>query len=233
VNEDEFVSSDTLDVTKIKGFRFGLEVSRNSLNRKQYASAGEKISLGFDYFMGKESFQPGTTSLFSNSLTRNHHWLRLNFSAERYIRFNFYSLGYLLQTTFSTQPLLANYFSSIVNAPDFTPTVDSRTFFLKDFRAQSFAAGGIRNVFSIFKKVDIRLEGYMFYPFKDIIEVQPQIAGFDSDFNRIHFIASAAIVYHSPLGPISLGGNYYDDSQTNYTILIHLGYIIFNPRSWN
>ena len=41
----------------------------------------------------------------------------------------------------------------------------------------------------------------------------------------------AALVYSSPLGPLSLSVNYYDQYENPFSFLFHFGYIIFNRKS--
>jgi NTE family protein len=35
---------------------------------------------------------------------------------------------------------------------------------------------------------------------------------------------------HSPIGPISLSVNYYDDRENQLGILLHVGYLLFNKH---
>ncbi|HEX6222904.1 MAG TPA: patatin-like phospholipase family protein, partial [Chryseolinea sp.] len=50
INGEIFTSTDELDVLELKGFRTGLTLSSNTLNRKQYASAGQAFSVSADFF---------------------------------------------------------------------------------------------------------------------------------------------------------------------------------------
>jgi NTE family protein len=45
INGDVFISTDTLDQLKLSGYKVGLSVSMNNLNRRQYASSGKNMSL--------------------------------------------------------------------------------------------------------------------------------------------------------------------------------------------
>jgi hypothetical protein len=43
-------------------------------------------------------------------------------------------------------------------------------------------------------------------------------------------IAMGALVYHTPLGPVSFSGNYYQKQEQPWSFLFHIGYILFNRR---
>ncbi|MDT4877324.1 hypothetical protein FQZ97_1128330 [compost metagenome] len=50
-------------------------------------------------------------------------------------------------------------------------------------------------------------------------------------FSKWHYAGTAGMVYHSPVGPVSLSYNVYDDPLKRNGILLHLGYLIYNKRS--
>ena len=45
-----------------------------------------------------------------------------------------------------------------------------KTIFLPSFRAPVFAAAGLKAVIRIYKKIDFRLEGYIFQPYQAVLE---------------------------------------------------------------
>ena len=87
-------------------------------------------------------------------------------------------------------------------------------------------------VLRIYKKIEYRLEGYIFQPYQAILEApQTQTAYYGKIFSDRVYMASTAIVYNSPLGPVSLGVNYYDKFPDSFTLNFNFGYIIFNRRA--
>src|SRR3546814_15214175 len=97
-------------------------------------------------------------------------------------------------------------------APVFYPLTDSRSLYLESLRAQSYAAGGLRNIITFYENIDLRLEGYLFKPYKSIGEPEPY-AQQDFELEEFSLAASAALVYHSPVGPVSLNVNYSADPE--------------------
>lgn len=225
------VSTDTLDQLELHGVRFGGGMSFSSLNRKQYPSEGKAFSVSANYFSLLEEFKPGNTSVNPASVRANQSWWQAKFSLEQYLRKGIYSSGYLLEGVFSDQPTFANYYGTIINAPAFNPLQDSRTLLLKNFRAFNYVAGGWRNVFSIRRNLDFRLEGYLFKPLQVVGEDDTQHAKIDQQIQQIYFAGMANLVMHSTVGPISLSVNYYDDPNRQLAILLHVGFLLFNKTS--
>lgn len=226
-----FVSADTLDELELSGYKVGFDLLSDNLNRKQYASAGKKLHFSLGYYNLTEQYTPGSTSILTAPTRGRVNWFRLRFSAEQYFNRGWYRPGYLLECVFSNQPAFANYYATIINAPGFFPMQDSRTLLLENFRAFNYLAGGLRNVFALHSKLDLRIEGYLFKPLEYLTRGQNQDVAFNESLNTIFFAGSASLVMHSPIGPIALSFNYYDDKQNEFGVLLHVGYMLFPHHS--
>jgi NTE family protein len=231
-NRKSFVSTDTLDELTVNGFKTGISFSMNDLNRKQYASQGKAFSLSAYYFNAQEKYFPGNTAdPVRVRNTQNHQWFRLRVTAEHYFSRGWYRPGYFAEAVLSNQSLFSNYFGTIVNAPSFFPIQDSRTLILENFRAFNYAAFGIRNVFVIRNRLDFRIEGYAFKPFEEIHEGLNQEALEKTDFTKLYYVATSGFVFHSPVGPVGLSVNYYNDQENEIGVLLHVGFLLFNRHS--
>jgi NTE family protein len=231
IDTDSFLSTDTLDQLYLSGARLGINLSTNTLNRKQYASEGKAITVSADWFNLEESFIPGTTSV--EKQVEHHHrvWFRSRVLIEQYFRKGFYSSGYLLDAVLSNQPVFSNYQGTIINAPSFNPIQDSRTFILQNFRAFNYVAGGWRNVFGIWNNLDFRLEGYVFKPLQVIENGPDHEAVLSKQYSKFFLAGTADLVFHSTIGPVSLSLNYYDDKKNQLGLLLHVGFLLFNKTS--
>ena len=171
---------------------------------------------------------PGNTSVQQLVSTDQRNWIQGKLTIEQYFKAGIYSSGYYLEGVLSSQPTFANYFGTIIYAPAFNPLQDSRTLLLQNFRAFNYAAGGWRNVFSLRKSLDLRLEAYAFKPLEALFETANQKTGLNNDISKIYFAGTAGLVMHSTLGPISLNLNYYDDKNRQFGVLLHVGFLLFN-----
>ncbi len=231
VNNDVLVSNDTLDILYVRGGRTGVSLATNTLNRKQYASEGKRFAFSFDVFSLTETLEPGNTSVKTESETNDHNFFRAKVSLEQYFLKGVFSTGYFIEGVLSNQSSFSSYTASIINAPGFFAIQDSKTLLLENFRAFNYASGGIRNVFRIKRSLDFRLEGYVFKPIETITEGSNQETNLKQNLSDIYFAATAGLVLHSSVGPISLSLNYYDDKENQLGVLLHVGFLLFNKTS--
>jgi NTE family protein len=231
-NSDVLISSDTLDLFRLSGTRLGLSLSTNTLNRKQYASAGKRVHASLDWLGLGEHLEPGNTSVRNEVYETHHSFLRARISYEQYfLKRGIYHIGYLWEGVFSNQPLFSSYRASIINAAGFYPIQDSRSLLLENFRAYNYLAGGMRHIFQLRRSLDFRLEGYLFKPIQTIRQGPIQDAVFENRLEDIYFAGSAGLVLHSTVGPVSLSVNYYDDRENQLGVLLHVGYLLFKKTS--
>ena len=231
-NENVLVSADTLDVLRLTGSKLGMSFSSNSLNRKQYASSGQRFNASLHWFWLRESLEPGTTSLRTAPIEDFHSFLRARVTWEQYVKISgVYHMGYYFDGSVSNQSALANYQATMLNAPAFNPIQDSRTLILENFRAYNYVAGGLRNIFLIRKGLEARLEGYFFKPLQALSAGPNQETIISTDINEVYFAASANMVLHTTVGPVSLSVNYYDDNENQLGVLLHVGYLLFKKTS--
>jgi NTE family protein len=229
-----FSQRDTADLTDFVVGSGQAYYEINSLNRKQYANKGEYVNVKVRYVNGLETNKPGSTTVI-DTLTKYHNyheWVTLKIVAERYFnRRGALKIGVLGEGVYSTQTLFNNYTSSILSAPAFQPTPDSKTIFLENYRAHQYIAGGLKFVVNIRKNIEFRVEGYVFQPYQKMIKREDLKVDYSLPFAFQHYISTAALVWHTPVGPMSASVNYYDQVKEPFSFLFHFGYIIFNKRA--
>jgi NTE family protein len=231
INEAIFSNTSTLDELKLSGFVSGISFSGNTLDKKQYASAGRAYTFSLNYFNLIENHTPGSSSVRLLDFRANHEWVSAKVKAEKYFSKGRIRPGLMVEAAYSSMPFLVNYEATLINAPAFNPLTDSRSLFLERFRALSYVGGGARVVASISPKLDWRTETYVFKPFESLAQGPNQKAIVNTDLLKVSMAASTSFVYHSPIGPISLMVNYYDDDENELGVLFHVGYLLFNKPS--
>jgi len=224
----QFLSVDTADRTDFSAVVFRLTWERNTLNRRQYASKGTFVQANVKLVSGMETTLPGSTSLVRDTTETVHEWLVGRFTYQNYFfRKGRMHVGFLFDGVASAQDFFQNYISSSIASPSFQPIPESQTYFLPQFRAHNFAAGGVSVVFEIGKKLDFRAEGFAFNAFGRILPDSEGRAKYDFTSKQF-FVGSTSLVFHSPLGPASFSVNYYDQKDDPWSILFNFGYILFN-----
>ena len=225
-----------LDTTDQTGFNFvnpELCFELNNLNRKQYANAGANFRLAIGYVNGDEGYLPGTLSLVRKEFHAEHYWFYLKLLYDNYfatwgpVKFGLYT-----EARFSNQPLMNNFTSTLLNVPDFHPIPEMLSLFTPAYRSTNFAGAGAKAVIRLYKKVEFRLEGYVFQPYQEIDENPAnQTVQLGQAFSDRAWIGSATLVYNSLIGPIGLGVNYYDKMDQHVTVNINIGYMLFNRKA--
>lgn len=231
LNDYKLENKDTLDVTINEGVYPGITLDKYDLDKKMYPSKGMAYSLSGKYIFTNEVHSPGSSSQFKDVYRSYHQWVRLKAKYEHYLPvFKWYSVGYMAEGVISTQPTFRNYTSTIIAAPAFNPMTDSKTLFLENYRGFYYLAGGIKNVFKIFPKVQLRAEGFFFQRYNHLDQLSDQSVNTKFVLERIRFCGDVNLVYNTPFGPVSLSGIYYDDPRRQFGILLHVGYVLFNNR---
>lgn len=231
---DDFTNLDTSDYTSLLYYSPGFEFSLNSLNRKQFASAGSRLIVRSKFVHAIERTVPGSTASGNEEESPSviHNWAYLNINFQKYfVQRGLYRLGILLEGHYSLQPFFQNYTASLLSAQAFQPIPDSKTGFYDDFRANQYLAGGLMQIFSIKNLLDLRIEAYYFQPVQRIINVDGK-AEYGNYFESRFGIASVSLIYHSLIGPLRATVNYFD-SQTQLNPLsfqVSFGYVIFNQN---
>ena len=234
-----FTTGDILDDQRVNAFMASMAFDKNSLNDRQYASSGQRLELEVSYYNGNENYQPGNifrNEPFYNSIKpieQSLQWLRLKFHNENYFfKKRNYSLGYVLEGALSNKPLLSTFKANVLSTPAFNPLQDSKSLYLEELRANSYAALGLKNVINVLKNLDLRIEGYTYLPFQEFQLVAPQSTQFGKYFSDRHYAATAGWVYHTIGGPVNLSLNYYDDEQNRFGVMFHVGFLLYNKRSF-
>jgi NTE family protein len=231
---NNFTREDTADRTRFY-FNTGQAAWEiNSLNRKQYASAGARFRLSLSYVNGTEKFENGSLSKDeAPDFVTNHDWLRLKLLWDNYFeKIGPLKLGFYGEVNISNQSLFNNYTSSLLAAPAFDPIPEAKTIFLPYFRAYNYGAAGIKAVWALSKNIELRTDAYLYQPYQEIIKNPDNTASLGPTLSNRHWMASGAIVYHTFLMPISLSVNYFDDPDEQFFVALNIGYILFNKRAF-
>lgn len=227
-----FKSTDTADYTQFFGEMASWQIENNSLNRKQFASSGHYFSFKARYVQGKERSISGSTSLTKYDINKNHDWINLDFEAQSFIINNrMFHLGIHAKSIMNSQSLFSNYKASILSTTSFSPTPDAATFFLEEYRAPQHAGVGTNVIFSIKRSIDIRFDGYIYQPFKQIKLNDDGTVTYSRPFKGETYLAAASIIFHSPFGPIRFTTNYFPKQKTPFYFQFSYGYVLFNERA--
>lgn len=228
---NQFNRLDTTDKTTFTFYSPALVFEVNTQNRKQFASEGTMFRICGRFISGLEVNIPGSNSSDTNEVKAYHNWFQIRLIYDYYLDISDrFKPGLLVAATLSNKPFFNNYISTALSAPAFEPVPESQTIFLPQFRANDYAAFGIKFVYELARNLDFRTEGYLFQPYQDILQTENYKTAYGKALSNRYYIASGSLVYHTPFGPISMCLNYYDKADVPFSFHINLGYFIFNRR---
>lgn len=231
---EQFSKLDTVDVS-VFDFSYGqMSYQINTLNRKQYATEGTNLMFRIKFVSGLESYYPGSTAKDSVNFINGpgHDWFNAKLTIDKYIKpIKYFKIGLFGEGVYSSQDFFRNYSASILSAPSFNPIPESQTLFIDDYRAHQYVAGGLKAIATPYKNLDVRFEAYLYQPINSILKSTSGTAYYSTPFLYRHFLGMGALVYHTPIGPVSLGLNYYDKNDNSFSFFFHFGYTIYNKKS--
>jgi NTE family protein len=229
---ENFLKSDTTDQTDFDLNTVSFFYERKTLNHKQYATRGRNASLALQFVRGNEKYTPGSTSSLTEHENDNHMYLMAKSGFTGYFPVTHHlALGVSGEMVLSTQTLFNNYTASLLNAPAYQPFPHTKTLFLHNYRAHSYAGIGLIPVLRIREALHLRIEGHIFQPYQKIGRDNINRPFYMDRFRHRHFLGSASLVYHTPVGPASLSLNYYDNKTKQYYFLFNFGYLMFNKNT--
>ncbi|HDZ41013.1 MAG TPA: hypothetical protein ENH59_04970 [Bacteroidetes bacterium] len=202
----------------------------STLNRKQYSTEGTYIYGGIYYNMGFERFRGAVNDSLEmeDIFNQDHGWFTLKFRNLRFYRLNKkLSLGTQVDIVVSNKKLSNNYTASLIDAYKYEPTVMSKTLFGYSLRANSFIGAGIIPVCNFSKNMKMMAGLYLFAPFRDI-EATDSGVEYGKYGEQLDAIANMSLVYYTPVGPASVGFDYYSGERKKLYLFLNFGYILFN-----
>jgi len=227
-----FLSTDTTDVTFLKGNLVSYEITDNALNRKQFANEGHFFTFKAKFLSALETSIPGTTAQFDSTVRKQHDWLNLNVEGQYYFltlpRLHF---GFHGKAMLNSQSLFANYTASLLSMPTLNVIPDLETYFFKEYRSPQFVCLGLNAVFPLVKSFEARIDAYYYQPFVVLEKLSDGSITYAKPFQANSFLGSASLLYFTPLGPLRASVNYFPLVTTPWNFQLSFGYVLFNERA--
>ncbi|MDR3351157.1 MAG: patatin-like phospholipase family protein [Prevotellaceae bacterium] len=242
---NNYAMSDTSDHFHFTYLFPKISLERNTLNYKQYPTAGHRQQLSVGYVYGKEVHTPGNLSSREGSFENYHQWFAARFYYESYYSIGkYFSLGVLADVLFTNRSAFGDDFSTLISMPAFQPTPHSASLVLEDYRADIYAGLGLMPIIRFTDKVALHLGAYLFQPYEKIKPAEENgHAGtgnvqYASPFSRRSFTGMGALVWQTPVGPISLSTNWYtaswyEKNPSKWYVQLGIGYLLFSKKGLN
>ncbi len=211
-----------------------LKMAQNTFDYKMYPSSGRNRLVELRYIFSHEQHVPGTGFHEEhpevNKPDKHTFLLRATFE-DYYNVTNWLSLGYHIDLSISTHLDLCDYTSTMLALPAFQPTFHSKSLVLENYRAPMYLGATISPVFKLPAKIFIHSSFGYFQPYKSLIEDANGAYHYSDPFPMGGFVANLAVVWQTPIGPISISCAYYDKAEkVKFYPSFNIGFLIFRAQ---
>lgn len=225
-------SRDRRDVSTYNVFGGSVALEGNTLNSRQFATAGRQERLSAQIYTGTEYYKASTDDDPYNGKYRYiQSWLQLAYEMEWYrnVSKNFVFGGYL-KAYYSSRNFSHNYHATMMQAGEFSPTAHSKITYNEAFRANQFVGGGLSPIYQLSSVLQVRIGAYGFLPIFPIESADGNKAHYGKAFSKLSYMGEIDIVARLPFGAISAYLNHYSSPARNWNVGLTLGWQIFGAR---
>jgi NTE family protein len=215
------------DHTRFSYFGIKAEVERNTLDKVLYPRRGSDLTVSAIYISGRDKFSPSSTRSFISRIPRR--WFGGRFSWDIYHDIpacRWFSVGFNFDAVVTDLPRFTTAGATRMAMPAYTPVQHSKMIYMPDFRAKRFVAAGVMPTFDLMPNFFFRTGFYTM-----LRERHNELSPTGRADQRWHYITEASLVYHTPIGPVSLALTKYDlHDWRNMYLTFNFGYAIFAPK---
>ncbi len=210
------------------------KMAQNTFDYKMYPSSGRNRLIEFRYIYSHESHIHGTEyHIDHGEVTRPHkHTFQFRATFEDYYSVSSWlSLGYHADLSISSSLDLCDYTSTMLALPAFQPTFHSKSFVLESYRAPIYLGATISPVFKLPAKIFIHTSFGYFQPYKSLVEDANGSYHYSDPFPEGGFVANLALVWQTPIGPLSISCSYYNKAEkVKFYPSFNIGFLIFRNQ---
>ena len=224
-DSDDFFADDT-DHSRFSFFGLRAGLARNTLDKFLYPRRGSELYLSAIFVTGRDKYSPYNADDFISREDRR--WFGGRFTWNKFFdmpQCSWFSFGLNADAVYTNHPSFRTRTATLMSMPEYAPVSHARMVFMPDYRASRFVAGGVMPTFDLMPDFFFRTGFYAM--FREKRDFNP-LGGADE---RWHYIAEASLVYHTPIGPVSLSLTKYDlKNWKNMYLTFNFGYAIFAPK---
>ncbi len=217
------------DLTRFAYFGAKAVMERNTFDKVLWPRRGSNLRLSAIYIAGRDKYEPDGTEQFVSRTTRQ--WFGGRFTWDKYFDSSSggrLSLGLNIDAVVTNIPDFTTGSATLMAMPSYAPTPHAHMVYIPDFRGRRFVAGGVKPTVDLLPNFFLRAGFYAMYREKH--DYTPADLGNRID-ERLHYITELSLVYHTPIGPLSLAVTKYDlNSWRNMYLSFNFGYAIFAPK---
>ena len=200
-----------------------LAFERSTLDKMAYATQGSKLSLSTILVHGRDRFENEELFAAGAYATHTRSWVGVKLQWQHYPgdwQRTAFSVGYDIEAVYTSHPHFGTRYASILTAPRYAPTPNSKMIYMPEFFAHRYAAIGVMPTVRLATSFYLRAGAYAM--------LRDPVYLID---DYMHYMADLSLVYHTRIGPVSLSVSKYDfTSKNNMYVTFNFGYPIFGGK---
>lgn len=202
----------------------GVEFERISLNKPLFPTSGSRFNVSAIYVYGSDK-RDSRDGIINPSpedrVNEIRQWWGGKVLWEQYFDVShrgILSIGYAVEGVYTNHPTFDSKEATLLSSPEYAPLLHSRMIYMPEFRADRYLGVGLMPTVRLYDNLYARLSLY---------------AMLRDRFNGalMHYMSDLSLIYHTPIGPISLALTKYDfSSMHNLYLTFNFGYAIFGKK---
>lgn len=221
---------DATDRTRFAYLGVMAAVKRNTLDRMVHSRRGSNLQFSGIFVAGEDKLAPAGETGFRAKASR--HWFGGRFTWDKYFdmpRSTWFSLGLNVDAVITDHPNFLRNGATLLSLPAYAPLPHMQMIYMPSFRGRRFVAGGAMPTFDLLPNCFFRTGFYAMY--RERRADDPLFADYNGENRRMHYIADASFVYHTPIGPVGVSLTKYDlRDWKNMYLVFNFGYALFAPK---
>ncbi len=206
-------------------FRFAasrLQFQHSTLDKIAYPTRGGRFTASVIGVYGRDRYE--TAELFAQQqrAQSTRKWVGAKLKWEHYPsnwRDWWFSVSYNIEAVYTNHPTFGNPYATILSSPRYTPLAHSQMLYMPEFYADRYAAMGVMPTFKMWPNFYLRAG--LFAMLRDPLQTD----------DYLHYMGDVSLVYHTPIGPVSLSVTKYNfDTKNNCYVMFNFGYPIFGSK---
>lgn len=195
-----------------------LAFDRTSFNKPLYPTSGSRLTASAIYIYGRDERNSVADDIHINKIKQ---WGGVKASWEQFIDLTHdgrFSWGHAIEGVYTNHPTLDSKEATDLSAPHYAPLLHSRMVYMPEFRADRYIGVGIMPTVRIAGNLYARLSVYAMLR--------------DRYHDKLmHYMSDLSLIYHTPIGPVSLSLTKYGfNTKNNLYLTFNLGYAIFGNK---
>ena len=193
-----------------------LSFDRTSFDKPLFPTSGSRLTASTIYIYGRDERNSP-----DDHIDKIRQWGGVKASWEQYIDLTHdgrFSWGHSIEGVYTNHPTLDSKEATDLSAPHYAPLLHSRMVYMPEFRADRYIGVGIMPTARIVGNLYARVSLYAMLrdKYNDAL---------------MHYLSDVSLIYHTPIGPVSLSLTKYGfNTKNNLYLTFNLGYAIFGNK---